>query len=94
MAEGNAEIAVPAVGPRRLSPAEGLPRSWSGRAKDRAADARRPDAVQAYDWRGNVRELENVVARAVILSVMGNRGSRNAARDWADGRHVRAAPNQ
>jgi transcriptional regulator with GAF, ATPase, and Fis domain len=35
-------------------------------------------ALQAYPWPGNVREMENVIERAVILS----RGSRLEFGDW------------
>ena len=34
----------------------------------KAIDANAVDALQQYDWTGNIRELRNVVERLVILS--------------------------
>src|SRR5262245_5082565 len=46
--------------------------------------------LQSYDWPGNIRELQNVIERAVIVS-----GSDTLAidRQWLSGRSLRRPPN-
>jgi DNA-binding NtrC family response regulator len=43
----------------------------------RSIDKRTLDLLQAYDWPGNIRELQNVVERSVILSAGDAFRSRN-----------------
>jgi len=37
----------------------------------RSIDKKTLDLLQAYDWPGNIRELQNVIERSVILSASG-----------------------
>jgi PAS domain S-box-containing protein len=56
----------------------------------RSIDKRTLDLLQAYDWPGNIRELQNVIERSVILSAS---GVFTVDESWLATRSVRPPPS-
>jgi transcriptional regulator with GAF, ATPase, and Fis domain len=66
-------VTVPALRERKddlLMLVEYFVQRYAGRAgkQIRSIDKKTLDLLQAYDWPGNIRELQNVIERSVILS--------------------------
>ena len=55
----------------------------------RSIDKKTLDLLQAYDWPGNIRELQNVIERSVILSA---NGVFTVDESWLATRSVRPPP--
>ena len=83
-------IALPPLRERRVDVrvlAEAFVKEFGGAAPPRLTEAAR-DALERYDWPGNVHELRSVIERAVLIAG----GGSIQARDLALGGALQAAP--